>query len=92
MVNVENLGVLARRLNASIPQQQLLGEVEARLKRLGRTAKVHGFRPGKAPLKVLEQQYGAQVHQEVLGDALQRSFIDAAKQTALKSRATRILR
>ena len=45
MVNVENLGVLARRLNASIPQQQLLGEVEARLKRLGRTAKVHGFRP-----------------------------------------------
>ena len=84
MVNVENLGVLARRLNASIPQQQLLGEVEARLKRLGRTAKVHGFRPGKAPLKVLEQQYGAQVHQEVLGDALQRSFIDAAQANSLK--------
>ena len=84
MVNVENLGVLARRLNASIPQQQLLGEVEARLKRLGRTAKVHGFRPGKAPLKVLEQQYGAQVHQEVLGDALQRSFLDAAQANSLK--------
>ncbi len=78
MSNVETLGGLQRRLNASIPQQQIRGEVENRLKRLGRTAKVHGFRPGKAPLKVLEQQYGASVQQEVLGDSLQRAFADAA--------------
>lgn len=84
MSSVETLGALERRLNASIPQQQLRGEVEARLKHLGRTAKVHGFRPGKAPLKVLEQQYGAQVHQEVLGDALQRSFAEAAQANSLK--------
>ena len=78
MSSLETLGTLERRLNASIPQQQLRGEVEARLKRLGRTAKVHGFRPGKVPLKVLEQQYGAQVQQEALGDALRRSFAEAA--------------
>ncbi len=78
MSNVETLGGLQRRLNASIPQQQIRGEVENRLKRLGRTAKVHGFRPGKVPLKVLEQQYGSSVHQEVLGDTLQRSFAEAA--------------
>lgn len=84
MSSVETLGALERRLNASIPQQQLRGEVEARLKRLGRTAKVHGFRPGKVPIKVLEQQYGAQVHQEVLGDALQRSFAEAAQANSLK--------
>jgi trigger factor len=78
MSNVESLGGLQRRLNASIPQQQLRGEVEARLKRIGRTAKVHGFRPGKVPFKVLEQQYGASVQQEVLGESLQRSFADAA--------------
>lgn len=84
MSSVETLGALERRLNASIPQQQLRGEVEARLKRLGRTAKVHGFRPGKVPLKVLEQQYGAQVHQEALGDALQRSFAEAAQANSLK--------
>ena len=76
--NVETLSGLQRRLNASIPQQQLRGEVEARLKRLGRTAKVHGFRPGKVPFKVLEQQYGPSVQQEVLGESLQRSFAEAA--------------
>ncbi|GAB4413623.1 MAG: trigger factor [Sideroxydans sp.] len=78
MSQVETLGGLQRRLKASIPQQQLRGEVEARLKRLGRTAKIHGFRPGKAPLKVLEQQYGQAVQQEVLGDSLQRTFAEAA--------------
>ncbi len=78
MSNVETLSGLQRRLNASIPQQQLRGEVEARLKRLGRTAKVHGFRPGKVPFKVLEQQYGPSVQQEVLGESLQRSFAEAA--------------
>ncbi len=78
MSNVETLGGLQRRLNASIPQQMIRGEVENRLKRLGRTAKVHGFRPGKVPFKVLEQQYGPGVQQEVLGDSLQRSFAEAA--------------
>ena len=84
MASVESLGALERRLNATIPQQQLRGEIELRLKRLGRTAKVHGFRPGKAPLKVLEQQYGYQVHQEVLGESLQRAFADAIKSQNLK--------
>lgn len=84
MASVETLGALERRLNAFIPEQQIRGEVEARLKRLGRTAKVHGFRPGKAPLKVLEQQYGPQVKQEVLGDALQRSFSEEVQTNNLK--------
>ncbi len=84
MSNVETLGGLQRRLNASIPQQQIRGEVESRLKRLGRTAKVHGFRPGKVPFKILEQQYGASVEQEVLGDSLQRSFAEAAVASKLQ--------
>ena len=84
MSNVETLGALERRLNAVIPQQQLRGEIEARLKRLGRTAKVHGFRPGKVPFNILRQQYGAQVKQEVLGDALQRSFAEATQANRLK--------
>lgn len=84
MSSVENLGALERRLNAFIPQQLVRGEVEVRLKRLGRTAKIHGFRPGKAPFKILQQQYGAQVHREVLGDALQRSFDEAAQAESLK--------
>jgi trigger factor len=84
MSNVETLSGLQRRLNASIPQQQLRSEMEARLKRIGRTAKVHGFRPGKVPFKVLEQQYGASVQQEVLGESLQRSFAEAAVSNKLQ--------
>lgn len=78
MSSLETLSGLERRLNVSIPQDQLRGEVEIRLKRVGRTAKVAGFRPGKVPVKILEQQYGAQIHQEVLGEKLQSSFYEAA--------------
>lgn len=84
MSSVETLGALERRLNASIPQQQMRGEIESRLKRLGRTAKVHGFRPGKVPFKILEQHYGAQVHREVLGEALERAFAGEAEAHKLK--------
>lgn len=84
MASVETLGALERRLVAQIPQQQMRGEVEARLKRIGRTAKVHGFRPGKVPYRILEQQYGAQVHQEVLGESLQRAFAEQVKTNNLK--------
>jgi len=84
MSNVETLSGLQRRLNASIPQQQLRGEMEARLKHIGRTAKVHGFRPGKVPYKVLEQQYGSSVQQEVLGESLQRSFAEVAQANKLQ--------
>ncbi len=84
MASVETLGALERRLNASIPQQKMRVEVESRLKRIGRTAKVHGFRPGKAPLNIVEQHYGAQVHQEVLGENLQRTFADEVKANNLK--------
>jgi len=84
MSSVETVSALERRLNASIPQQAIRGEVAARLKNIGRTAKIAGFRPGKAPARILEQHYGAQAHQEALGDALQRSFDEAAQLNNLK--------
>lgn len=84
MASVETLGALERRLNASIPQQNVRTEIESRLKRIGRTAKVHGFRPGKVPFTVLQRQYGAQVRQEVLGESLQRTFADEIKANNLK--------
>lgn len=84
MSSVETVSALERRLNASIPQQIIRSQVEARLKRIGRTAKLPGFRPGKIPAKVLEQHYGAQAHQEALGDALEHSFAEAARSNNLK--------
>jgi len=74
MPSVETVSALERRLNATIPQQALRGQVTNRLKHIGRTAKIAGFRPGKIPAKVLEQHYGMEARQEALGQALQQSF------------------
>ncbi len=82
--NLETLGQLERRLSIAVPLAEIDSEVASRLKRLMRTVKMHGFRPGKVPLKVVEQQYGGQVRQEVLSDALQKSFGDAVRQQNLK--------
>lgn len=82
--NLENLSSLERRLNVTVPKDEIETEVENRLKRLARTIKLHGFRPGKVPLKVVAQQFGTQVRQEVLGDTLQKSFSEAIRQQNLK--------
>ena len=82
--NLETLSALERRLSVSLPATDIDSEVESRLKRLSRTVKMHGFRPGKVPFKVVEQHYGPQVRQEVLGDAMQKSFGEAVRQQNLK--------
>lgn len=82
--NLEKLDQLGRRLDIAVPMAEIDSEVDGRLKRLSRTVKMHGFRPGKVPLKVVAQQYGGQVRQEVLGDALQKSFGEAVRQQNLK--------
>ncbi|MBI3919091.1 MAG: trigger factor [Betaproteobacteria bacterium] len=82
--NLESIGLLERRLSVTVPVAEIDGEVENRLKRMSRTVKMHGFRPGKVPLKVVAQQYASQVRQEVIGDTLERSFGDAVRQQNLK--------
>ncbi|MHB1238422.1 MAG: trigger factor [Gallionella sp.] len=84
MTSVETVSALERRLNASIPQQAINAVVSARLKNIGRNAKIAGFRPGKVPTKIVEQHYGAQARQEALSDALQQSFAEAAQTNNLR--------
>lgn len=84
MTSVETVSALKRKLNASIPQQAIRGVVSARLRNIGRTAKIAGFRPGKVPEKIIEQHYGAQVQQEALSEALQQSFQEAALSNNLR--------
>ena len=81
---LENISQLERRLNITLPAVQIDDEVQSRLKHLARSVKMHGFRPGKVPLKVVAQQYEDQVRREVLGDALQKSFGDAIREQNLK--------
>jgi len=82
--NLETLSSLERRLSITLPLDKVNNEVESRLKRLARTVKLHGFRPGKVPMKIVEQQFGGQVRQEVLGDAVQQSFGEAVKEKNLR--------
>lgn len=82
--NVENLGALERRIDISIPQDQVQEEIDKRLKQLAKKVKIHGFRPGKVPLKLVAQRYGAEVHQEVLGDVLNKKFSEAVTEHNLQ--------
>ena len=70
---------LERNLTVSIPIEQIEAEIATRLKKLARTVKMQGFRPGKVPLKMVERHYGFQVRQEVVNDTVQKSFFDAVK-------------
>jgi len=82
--SLETLGSLERRLSVSFALDEVNAEIETRLKRLAQTVKVHGFRPGKVPLRIVEQQFGGQVRQEVLGDAVQKTFGEAVREKKLR--------
>ena len=82
-VSVEQTGALERRIEVSVPKERVEQAVDQRLQQVSRTAKLKGFRPGKAPLKVIRQQFGAQVRQEVVGDLVQSTFAEAVTQQKL---------
>jgi len=81
---LETLGALERRLNVAVPLAEIEGEVKKRLSRLARTAKVAGFRPGKVPLRMLDQQYGPQVRSDVITERVQSTFNDAVRAQNLR--------
>ncbi len=83
-VTVESTGALERRMRVELPADRIESEVTARLKSVGRTAKIKGFRPGKVPPRVVRQHYGKAVRQEVLGEIMQKSYTDAVTQENLK--------
>jgi len=85
---LETLGALERRLNVAVPIADIEGEVKKRLTRLARTVKVAGFRPGKAPLRMLDQQYGSQVRSDVISERVQTTFNDAIRSQNLRVAGT----
>lgn len=82
--SIETLSPLERRLNVNVPAEQIDREVEERLKKLSRTVRLAGFRPGKVPLKIVAQHYGPQVRSEVIGDAVQNAFTEAVRTQNLR--------
>jgi trigger factor len=82
-VTIESTGTLERRMRVELPAERIEKEVESRLVRVGKTAKIKGFRPGKVPPNVVRQHYGSQVRQEVLSDLMGQSYRDAVQQENL---------
>lgn len=83
-VTVETLEKLERRVTLTIASAEIDGEVESRLKKLSRTVRADGFRPGKVPMSVVAQRYGYSVQYEVMNDKLGKAFADAADEAKLR--------
>ena len=83
-VQVETLDKLERRITLTLPTATITTEVESRLKKLSRTVKADGFRPGKVPMSVVAQRYGYSVHYEVMNDKVGQVFSKAVNEAKLR--------
>ena len=83
-VSVENTGGLGRRMTVQVPAERVDQEVQSRLQSMTRTVRLDGFRPGKVPLKVVEQKYGEQVRLEVVNQVVHSTIQEALTQENLR--------
>ena len=83
-VTVETLEKLERKITLSVPLAAIQSEVETRLKKVARTVKMDGFRPGKVPMNVVAQRYGYSVQYEVLNDKVGEEFAKAVQEAGLR--------
>ena len=83
-VSIETLEGLERRMTVQIPSERVSEAVEKKLKDLSKTVRIDGFRPGKVPLKVVQQKYGGHVRQEVIGDVIESSYQEALIQEKVR--------
>jgi trigger factor len=83
-VTVETLDKLERKITLNLPVGTIQNEVQTRLRKLARTVKMDGFRPGKVPMNVVAQRYGYSVHYEVMNDKVGEAFANAANGAQLR--------
>ncbi|NMG43366.1 trigger factor [Aromatoleum toluvorans] len=82
--NQETQGALERRIDMSVSMAEIDKEVEARLKRMARTVKMPGFRPGKVPMKIVAQTYESQARSEAIGAAVEKAFGESVREQNLR--------
>ena len=83
-VTVENLEGLNRKITLALPWEGIRAVVDKKLSQTQRKAKVQGFRPGKAPLKMVDAMYGADIRNEVLNDAVVKAFYEVVEAQKLR--------
>lgn len=76
-VSVETTQGLGRRLSITVPADTIKQAIKKELTNAAKSVRIDGFRKGHVPMNIVEQRYGASVRQDVLGEAMQRSFVDA---------------
>jgi len=82
--SVETTSDIGRKLTIQLPEEKIQSEVATRLKSLAQRVTVAGFRPGKAPERIIRQRFGKQVREEVIYDLIGSSFTEAVKEHALR--------
>lgn len=87
-VTVDAGAGLERRVTVQIPEDTVLSEVDKRLGSLAGTVRIPGFRPGKAPVKVVAQRFGPQVRDEVVSELVQSTFVEAMSKESLRPAGT----
>ncbi|MEW5787520.1 MAG: trigger factor [Pseudomonadota bacterium] len=80
---VETLEGLNRRMSLNLNQEEVEAEVRKRLAQVARNVRMDGFRPGKAPMKLVAARYSSEIRGEVLGEALQKQFGEAVQANQL---------
>ena len=83
-VSIETLEGLERRMTVQVPSERVTEAVEKKLRDLSKTVRIDGFRPGKVPLKVVQQKFGGHVRQEVIGDVIESSYQEALIQEKVR--------
>jgi trigger factor len=83
-VSLETVQGLQKRMTVEVPAEQVLQAVEQRIQRIARSVRLDGFRPGKAPLRVVRQRFGDQARREAFGELIESSFQQAATQENLR--------
>lgn len=83
-VSVESTGALERKMTIAVPEERIEGEIANRLKRIAKTAKIDGFRPGKIPMSIVKQQYGSSVRADVVGEVIQSTYYEALGQEKIQ--------
>ncbi|QHB33562.1 trigger factor [Yersinia canariae] len=76
-VSVETTQGLGRRVTITVAADSIEKAVKSELVKAAKNVRIDGFRKGHVPMNIVEQRYGASVRQDVLGDLMQRNFVDA---------------
>lgn len=81
---IDEISKTKKRLKIEIPADVVEGEIQKALKEIQKKAKIPGFRPGKAPLSIIEKKFGKDAESEVLEKLVSEYYNNAIKEADLK--------